>query len=129
METKEKNHAIENAIAAYQQMEEWHERIEKGDDTARDEIQEDALSVEVRSDWHTPGDGDDKPTDYKIVLTTGGPALQIIGELNEYGEPENAKLQWQDWGTPWTDIWTHESTDIDSGILLEYAQCFYFGEC
>ena len=26
---------------------------------------------------------------------------RLIGALNEYGEPETAELQMQDWGVPW----------------------------
>ncbi len=54
---------------------------------------------------------------------TGGPATRIIGELNEHGEPTRARLQVQDWGTPWTDY-----RGGDQETLLTYARCFYFGE-
>ena len=126
--TQETNHAIENAIASYETIVEWITRLNDGDEDVREEIDEDPLSIEVRCDWRTPGDGDDKPTEYLILLTTGGPALRIIGDLNEYCEPETAKLQWQDWGTPWNTIWKHETVDIDESVLLDYARCFYYGE-
>jgi len=126
--TQETNHAIENAIASYETIVEWITRLNDGDEDVREEIDEDPLSIEVRCDWHTPGDGDDKPTEYLILRTTGGPALRIIGDLNEYCEPETAKLQWQDWGTPWNTIWKHETVDIDESVLLDYARCFYYGE-
>ena len=126
--TQETNHAIENAIASYETIVEWITRLNDGDEDVREEIDEDPLSIEVRSDWHTPGENDNKPTEYLILLTTGGPALRIIGDLNEYCEPETAKLQWQDWGTPWNTIWKHETVDIDESVLLDYARCFYYGE-
>lgn len=90
---------------------------------AEQRIREDALSVEVRSDWHTPGD-DSEPTEFQILLCTGGPAVRIMGELQQ-GEPVRAWLEYQDWGTPWTE---HVNQDGDHDALLTYARCFYFGE-
>jgi hypothetical protein len=98
---------------------------EWGSDAARQAIEEDALSVEVRTDWHSPGADTDKPTEYRILLCTGGPAVQIVGRLSQYGEPETATLQFQDWFTPWTGYY---DTDMEEDVLLDYARCFWFGE-
>ena len=98
---------------------------------AEQRIHEDALSVEVRSDWYTPGQLNDAsaPSEFKILLTTGGPALQMRGELNEHGEPSRARLEYQDWGTPWTQlVCDSEGNVVSQGVLLAYARCFYFGE-
>lgn len=92
-------------------------------DEAEERIQDDALSVEVRSDWHTPGDGSD-PTEFQILLCTGGPAVRIMGEM-EQGEPSRAWLEYQDWGIPWTE---RVNQGGDHYALLTYARCFYFGE-
>lgn len=94
----------------------------KDRDEAEQRIQEDPLSVEVRGDWHTPGDSDSEPTEFRILLATGGPAVRIIGELNN-GEPSSARLQVQDWFTPWTDY-----LEADGEVLLTYCRCFCFGE-
>ena len=94
-----------------------------GEDDARQRIEEDPLSVQVRSDWHEPGD-QDPPQEYMILLCTGGPATRIIGDLDEHGEPESAKLQYQDWFTAWT---VYPLTDDEEDYLLDYARCFYFG--
>lgn len=91
---------------------------------AEQSILDDALSIEVRSDWHTPG-YDSEPTDFQILLCTGGPAVRIMGELDQYGEPRRAWLEYQDWGTPWTER-VNQPGDHDP--LLTYARCFYFGE-
>ena len=82
-------------------------------------IYEDALSVQVRSDWHTPGEsGDD--AEYTILLCTGGPAVRIVGDLGSYGEPSSATVQYQDWFTPWVD---YVDADADEeSALLQYAQ-------
>lgn len=87
-------------------------------------IQEGPLSVEVRSGWHSPG-GDNTPEEFCILLTTGGPALRICGDLDEHGEPTRAYLQYQDWGTSWTDFYAGKGS---GEILLTYSQQFYFSE-
>lgn len=101
--------------------------LEWDEDDAQQTIQEDALSVEVRTDWHSVGDSDgQKPSEFKILLCTGGPAVQIIGELNEHLEPDRARIQHQDWGTPWTDIFRLDSYQVEA--LLTYCRQFDFGE-
>lgn len=94
-------------------------------DKEREAIEQSPLSVEVRTDWHEVGADDSKPTHYRILLCTGGPAVQIVGELSEHLEPETAVIQHQDWGTPWTD---YRLTSEQEEIVLTYARCFYYGE-
>jgi len=96
--------------------------FEFDEDTAREEIQESPLSVQVRSDWHNPGE-ESEAAEFEILLTTGGPALRIRGELDEHKQPDRAYLEYQDWGTPWTQYF-----DVEQETLLEYCWCFYFGE-
>lgn len=88
-------------------------------------IHEDALSVEVRSGWCAVDDDRGNPEEYRILLCTGGPACQIVGKLNEHGEPETASMQVQDWGIPWMTM--HLKRE-DEEAMLAYARCFYFGE-
>lgn len=92
-------------------------------DTARERIEQDVLSVRVRSDWRNVGEAPGEPVEYEILITTGGPAVRIVGDFNDYCEPISATLQVQDWGTPWTDY-----RDANEDVLLDYARCFYFGE-
>lgn len=89
-------------------------------DDARQRIEEDALSVEVRSDWVSPG-AEMTASEFCIVLCTGGPAARICGELDDNGEPRRAWLEYQDWGTPWT-----EYVGADQDTLLAYARCFVY---
>lgn len=128
--TQENDRAKQQAKSQIESIVEMVKALDTGSDRHREEaqeaIQEDALSVEVRSDWHAPGDGDNKPTEYKILLCTGGPACKIIGELSQYGEPETARVEYQDWGTPWTEY--RETTSEEDEAILTYAQQFYFGE-
>jgi len=103
-------------------------------DKVRERIEENALSVQVRSGWYGPGETT-QAEEFEILLTTGGPALRIIGELDEYAQANNARLEFQDWGTPWTRFDVYKETDNDikecsaaESDVLTFAQCFYFGE-
>ena len=93
-------------------------------DRARQDIEEDALSVEIRSGWQS-ADETLEAAEFCILLCTGGPAVRVRGELDEYREPSRAWIEYQDWGTPWTML--HDEC-VDTGTLLTYCQCFYFGE-
>ena len=93
-------------------------------ESARDAIREDALGVEVRSGWvgaDAYADRDaGKPAEFNILLCTGGPAVRIMGELDNYGNPERAWLEYQDWGTPWVELIESDTMD-KRNALLEYA--------
>ncbi len=95
------------------------------EDGAHRAIDESPLSVEVRSGWHTPGSEDCKPEEYCILLGTGGPACRIVGDLSDYGQPESAHFEYQDWFKPWTRA--HLSGE-DEDTLQEWASHFYYGE-
>jgi hypothetical protein len=88
---------------------------------AEQRIQEDPLSLEVRSGWTSLGEPF-AAEEFNILLATGGPAVRIVGELSG-GEPSRAWLEVQDWFTPWTQY-----IGADQDVLLTYARCFYFGE-
>lgn len=143
IQTEEKDTARSQAKAQLESITEMMERLEharectdddctKHDDyNDRDDyhdeelallwIQEDPLEVSVRSDWHSVGEaGDD--SEFLILLCTGGPACRITGELTNE-EPTYARLQYQDWGTPWTQY-----IEADQDILLEYAKQFIFAQ-
>lgn len=93
------------------------------EDAARREIDKDPLSIQVRSDWYSVGDEDGgDPSEFEILLCTGGPAVRIRGELDN-GLPDRAWLEYQDWGTAWTRYF-----DAEQSTLLTYAQNFYFGD-
>jgi hypothetical protein len=114
-EAREELHAIESAAGDCKDREDAEQRIH-----------EDPLSIEVRGDWCDPAGAMDRmepPTEFRILLGTGGPAVRIIGELDASGQPKSATLQTQDWFLPWTDY-----RDADEETLLTYCRCFYFGE-
>jgi hypothetical protein len=126
-------HARENAkgwLASIEEMVEFFENSKpegreanytRDYEEAERTIHESVLSVRVRSGWYMPGSTVAQFEEFEILLTTGGPALRIIGGLDCYGEPISAELQMQDWGMPWTRYPASEAT------LLAFACCFYFG--
>jgi hypothetical protein len=91
-------------------------------DAAREEIQESPLSLQVRSGWVSPGETMEA-AEFELLLSTGGPALRIRGELNAHREPDRAWLEYQDWGTPWTQYF-----EVEQETLLAFCRCFYFGD-
>lgn len=117
-------------------------------DKAREAIDESPLSVEVRTGWFTPGNLDEAPSEYCLLLCTGGPAVRIIGTLGLYSEPDSARIEYQDWGTPWTEMrygdfheypggtaWSNAKADqylqdamVFDALLLSYARQFWYGE-
>ena len=133
--------SIREMVAALQATEDGEQAtidgIEYDDaDEVRERIEESVLSVSVRSGWYAPGDQEAaKPVEYEILLTTGGPALRITGELDAYGQPNNARLEYQNWGIPWTRFNIYAECDEDikacsaaESDILTFAQCFYFGD-
>lgn len=101
------------------------------EDNAREALEADALSVEVRSGWYLPfaPNADKAPAEFRICLATGGPAVQIRGEIDSDGEPSRAWLEYQDWYQPWQQ-WHGEPDGIcpDQDKLLEYARHFICGD-
>ena len=92
----------------------------------KDRAREQALSVEVSADWQQiwPLADPCALIDYRITLTVGGLALQMVGALDSgcFSEPETAKLQWRDWELPWTAY--EPETDINDALLW-FASLFF----
>lgn len=100
---------------------------EAGEFTDRDEvmerIQEEPLEIQVRGGWRSPGE-DSEDDEFYILLSTGGPACRIIGELDS-GSPSRPRLQYQDWFVPWTEL---ICTGSHHEALEAFCECFFFGE-
>jgi len=88
-------------------------------------IEEMPLSVEVRTAWEAPWQEDVKPAFFRLLLSTGGPAVQIVGDLDEFSQPESARIEGQDWFQPWEAI--NLSAD-ETTALVSFASFFCFGE-
>ncbi len=93
----------------------------ESEDAARQRIEEDALSVEVRSSWTSVGE-DLMPEEFRIVLCTGGPHVEIVGDLDESREPSRVRVIYKDWSE------SGELFDFDHDAVLTYCRCFFFGE-
>lgn len=89
-------------------------------ESAEDRIREDPLTIRVRSGWVDIG-GEMEPEEFEILLSTGGPAVRIIGELDGNREPCRARLEVQDWFKPWS-----EYLPANSDVLLTYCRVFCF---
>ena len=87
---------------------------------AEKRIQEDPLSIRI---FGERTNGEWEADRFEILLSTGGPAVRIRGELDGNAEPDRAWLETQDWGTPWTQYFP-----ADQDTLLTYSRCFHFGE-
>jgi hypothetical protein len=125
--SKDTQRALEQAQAQLDSIKEMVEALRNANtdeerDAARETILEDPLTVEVRSGWVTPG-RDMEPEEYMILLCTGGPAVRITGSLNQFFEPDTAKIEYQDWFTPWVEM---AISTQDETALLEYSREFYF---
>ena len=94
-------------------------------DAIRDQVTEDPLSIQVRSDWHDLGDTPEA-AEFNILLCTGGPAVRILGTLH-MESPERCRLQHQDWGTAWTDVVSLTVSQREA--LSWYCEQFYWGDC
>jgi len=93
------------------------------------------LSVLVRSGWYSPVrqglplcTSEGAPEEFEILLSTGGPACRIIGQLDRgsvaWQSGCRPVMQHQDWFKPWTE----SSYDIDTNALLWFCEQFYYGE-
>ena len=120
-QTEEKDRAKDQAAMQFNGIEEMilklREAEENGDEKAQlditEQIYQDVLSVTVTKQ-------------YELLLCTGGPAVRIVGDLdNESGSPETVHMEYQDWGTPWTEF---ELTPDQQEVLLAYARHYYFEE-
>jgi len=110
----------EGNTATEEEREQYHDQ-----DSARQAIEEDPLSVQLRSGWYSPGE-ESGAEEYEILLCTGGPACRITGDLGNFSQPDRARIEYQDWFTPWIEL--VDITSEEREALLTYARVFYYGE-
>lgn len=92
----------------------------KDQDEARERINEDALDITIRGERVN---GDWEADEFTILLSTGGPAVRIKGELGNHNEPSSATLEVQDWLKAWTP---YTPIAVSEDVLLSYCRCFNF---
>lgn len=82
--------------------------FEDDSEAARDEIAEDPLEISYRTGWVSEFPDCQQLKDHieeaAILLCTGGPAVRILCKYDR-GSLTNPVVQYQDWGTPWTDLY------------------------
>lgn len=98
--------------------------FEWDEDDARTAIMEDALEVSYRSGWSNDPKNLQAEEAY-ILLCTGGPACRILCDVNYHGELERPRLEYQDWGTPWTELFDISPRDREA--LSTYIGFFSVG--
>ncbi len=91
-------------------------------EAARTAIYDDPLAVDVRSGWVNVWAAEFEPVEYRVLLCTGGPAVQLEGELDDMNQPYNVQLQHQDWFEPWQTV---PLTAEDTETLLTYVRHFF----
>ena len=92
------------------------------EEQARETIEGDPLSVEVRSGWSSTKE-DFEPEEFRIVLCTGGPHVEIVGDLDR-GTPSRVRVVYKDWGSRGEYFPDSEEREA----LETYCAQFYFGE-
>lgn len=121
------NHAYDQALAQIASIRDMVERLQSDDEETADQasidINDDPLSIEIRTDWHLPGPSA-PAAEYRIVLCTGGPHVEIQGDLDDHKQPETAMIVYKDWGT--SDSMTLSGEELQD--VLTYARQFWYGE-
>lgn len=92
------------------------------EEDARERIHEDALSVEVRSDWESSA-SEFTASEFRILLCTGGPHVELVGDLDR-GTPSRVRVIYKDWGT--RGEYFPDSSEREA--IETYCAQFYFGE-
>src|SRR5690606_7852613 len=82
-------------------------------------IQEYPLSVEVRSGWASSYQSF-KAEEFRIVLCTGGPHVEILGDIGLHGEPRDVKVFYNGWH--------YTLTDEEREAVTKFCEQFYLGE-
>ena len=132
------NHALANCKGQLENIIDLYKRF-NFDETLgaldKEEIEElakdEALDVCWKSDdWQAVG-AELTPTKGSVLLTTGGPACQVICNIED-GYPSDPEIQWQDWGTPWTTPSIQCELELDfelaDSALEWFINLFWWGE-
>lgn len=63
------------------------------EDEVRDAIYGTPLCIEVRSGWHNPLENAGEPEEFRFVLCTGGPHVELTGDIGGA-----VRVVYRDWG-------------------------------
>jgi hypothetical protein len=89
---------------------------------AEKRIREDPLSVDLTFGSCSVGERPEVDG-FTILLSSGGPATRIVGELDANNEPKRAWIEAQDWFQPWTE---YHGDGCEHDSLLTYCRCFNY---
>jgi hypothetical protein len=132
------NHALTNCKGQLENIIELYKlrHFNDWDDADRD-IQQEAIDMALdvcwkSDDWQAVGSSEGfTPTKGRVLLTTGGPACQVICNLDD-SYPSDPEIQWQDWGTPWTTPSIQNELELDfelaDSALEWFINLFWWGE-
>jgi len=100
--------------------------FDQDSEDAINEIMDGPLEITYRTGWLNHSevcDGIDKGNieECCILLCTGGPAVRILCDVSE-GTLSRPRVQYQDWGTPWTELLS--LTDEQRAALNTYISSF-----
>ena len=90
---------------------------DSGRDEARDAIHETPLSVEVRSGWHSVGEDAGEPDEFRVVLCTGGPHVELTGDIG--GSVRVVFSDWGESGEYYPDADERSALDTFVSMLIE----------
>ena len=95
------------------------------EERVRELAMEAALSVEVRSAWHVPGCSDTPLNEFRVLLTCGGPHLEMRGEIDACGCAYQPDLYFSEMGLPEQRL---RIGAAERSALEWFALQFYFVE-
>ena len=133
-----KSHAVKNAEGHLKNIVKLYQSYMFLGQELTDEMEEELdsipLSIEVRSiEWQTfdnyaSCDKQMEPNQGRILLSTGGPACQIICDLEDgCFNGETLEIQHQDWFKPWENLDSTNSIDYKKQALGWFVNRFFFG--
>ena len=84
---------------------------------ARDAIHATPLSVEVRSGWRSVGEDAGEPEEFRIILCTGGPHVELTGDIG--GTVRVVLGDWGEWGEYYPDADERSALEQFVSMLIE----------
>ncbi len=90
-------------------------------DKVMDACIENILSLETRGGWNSGGNIDTTPVEYRIVLCTGGPHVELRGDIRDGAYADTATIYFCGWGEGEKEL---ALTSEEDEILLYYADLF-----
>ena len=87
----------------------------------RGKLQAQVYGVSVREGWKQPGSGEADLNEFMLVLSSGGPTVKIVGELDCDDRPVEARLIVQGAGPEHTIILTGEQQRAIDDLAAEFC--------